>query len=317
MLDNARSVVAESLGVRRDEVLFTASGSEAVHLGVLGLLAGSARLGDRLLLSAVEHSTVLHAGAWHQARGGSIETIEVDELGRVRLPLPEGATVVALQSANFEVGTIQPLDRLGLHEDQQLFVDACASGGRLDLPERWDAAALSAHKWGGPPGLGVLLVRRSARWVHPFVSDNRYERRLVGENVPLALASAAALQAVVAERSSVNERQLALVDRIRASVAEIPGVVVLGDQVARLPHVVTFCVPDVDGESVVEALDARGFRIASGSACTASTLEPSHVLLAMGAPTTGNLRVSLARDTTSEQVDEFLAVLPQVLAGLR
>lgn len=318
MLDNARAAVAEALGVRRDEVLFTASGSEAVHLGVLGLLAGAARLGDRLLATAVEHSAVLQAGAWHQRHGGSFSTIPVDALGRVVLPLPaEEATVVAVQQANHEVGTLQPLADLDLGVDQQLFVDACAAGGRIGLPPRWDAAALSAHKWGGPVGLGVLLVRRSARWTHPFVSDNHYERALLGENVPLALAAAAALQAVVAERDEVASRQRLLVDRIRASVGGLPGAIVLGDPVDRLPHLVTFCLPDVDGESVVGELDRRGFQVASGSACTASTLEPSHVLVAMGAPTEGNIRVSLSRTTTADQVDAFLAVLPQAIEAAR
>lgn len=318
LLDNAREVVATSLGVRRDEVFFTASGSEAVHLGVLGLLAGSRA--STLLAGAVEHSAVLHAGAFHT---GPLELLPVSSLGRlpaatVRAALPADPCVLACQSANHEVGTVQPLAEIAavLRPDDQLFVDACAAAGWLDLPADWAAAALSAHKWGGPSGIGVLLVRRSARWVHPFVTDNRYERQLVGENVPLVLAAAAALQAVLAEREAELPRQHALIATVRERVAQLPGVLVLGDPDDRLPHVVTFCVPGVDGESVVEALDADGFQVASGSACTASTLEPSHVLVAMGAPTTGNIRVSVGRDTTAEDVDRFLATLPVVLERL-
>lgn len=324
ILDNARDVVAESLGVRREEVLFTGSGSEAVHLGVLGLLAGSARHGRRLLASAVEHSTVLHAGHWHERHGGTFATLPVDSRGRLHAAtvadaLGGEASVVAVQAANHEVGTTQPLADIaaGLGADDQLFVDACASGGRLDLPDVWGAAALSAHKWGGPPGLGVLLVRRSARWVHPFVSDNRYERAIVGENVPLALAAAASLRAVLEERADVAARQRALVGRIRSAVAELPDVLLVGDPADRLPHLVTFCCAGVDGESVVEALDERGFQVASGSACTASTLEPSHVLQAMGAPTDGNVRVSLGRGTTADDVDRFVVALSGVLERLR
>jgi len=137
------------------------------------------------------------------------------------------------------------------------------------------------------------------------------------ENVPAALAAAAALQAVVAERDEVGSRQAALIDRLRAGVAAIPDTDVVGDPVARLPHLVTFSFLYVDGEAIVTELDRRGFSVASGSACTASTLEPSHVLAAMGALTHGNLRVSLGRDTTTADVDRLLAVLPDVVRDIR
>jgi cysteine desulfurase len=199
-----------------------------------------------------------------------------------------------------------------------LFVDACASMGRLPLPDGWAAAAGSAHKWGGPAGVGVLLVRTGARWLNPFPGDDRVDERASGfENVPAALAAAAALQAVVAERDEVNARQFALVDRIREAVAAIPDVEVVGDPAGRLPHLVTFSCLYVDGEALVTELDRRGFGVASGSACTASTLEPSHVLAAMGVLTHGNVRVSLTRDTTAADVERFLAVLPDVVRGIR
>ena len=139
--------------------------------------------------------------------------------------------VAALQSANHEVGTLQPVSEVAAAlGDVPLFVDACASMGRLPLPDGWSAAAGSAHKWGGPAGVGVLLVRKGVRWENPFPGDDRIDERTTGfENVPAALAAAAALQAVVAERDEVNARQFALVDRIRAAVAEIPDVEVVGD----------------------------------------------------------------------------------------
>ena len=179
-------------------------------------------------------------------------------------------------------------------------------------------AAGSAHKWGGPAGVGVLLVRKGTSWRNPFPEDDRVDERVSGfENVPAALGAAAALQAVVAERGEVNARQHALVDRIRARVAELPDTEVVGDPVDRVPHQVTFSFLYVDGEAIVDALNRRGFEVASGSACTASTLEPSHVLAAMGALTHGNVRVSLTRDATESDVDGFLAVLPEVVQQIR
>ncbi len=233
--------------------------------------------------------------------------------------------VVALQAANHEVGTRQPVAAVAAAlagsaaaADVPRFVDACAALGRVPLPDGWAAAAGSAHKWGGPAGVGVLLVRRGVRWRTPFPGDDRVDERSTGfENVPAALAAAAALQAVVAERDRVAARQAALVDRVRAAVAGLPDVEVVGDPVDRLPHLVTFSCLYVDGEALVTALDRQGYGVASGSACTASTLAPSHVLAAMGALTHGNVRLSLTREATDAQVDGFLAVLPGVVGALR
>jgi cysteine desulfurase len=322
MLDNAREVVAECLGVRRDEVTFTSSGTEAVHRGLLGLVKAQPRVGSRVAHSRVEHSAVGHALWW--LNGDDHPEVPVDRWGRVS---PEDLAAAAaeprvaaavLQSANHEVATLQPVGELALPESVPLFVDACASMGRLPLPEGWHALAGSAHKWGGPAGVGVLLVRKGARWGNPFPGDDRVDERSSGfENVPAALAAAAALQAVVAEREEVNARQFALVARIREAVAAIADVEVVGDPVDRLPHLVTFSCLYVDGEALVTELDRRGFGVASGSACTASTLEPSRVLSAMGVLTHGNVRVSLTRDTTAPMVERFLTALPEVVRSIR
>lgn len=320
LLDNAREATAHALGVRADEVTFTPSGTHAVHLGLLGLVRGSRR-GDVVVHSAVEHSAVRHAVAW----GGRSEEVGVMGDGRVgvgdlvqRAAAPDVGTV-ALQTANHEVGTVQDLDDLQLPDGVPLFTDACASMGRLPLPGGWAAAAGSAHKWGGPAGVGVLLVRKRARWRNPFPGDDRVDERATGfENVPAVLAAAAALQAVVAERDEVGARQHALVDVVRRRVAaEVPDVEVVGDPDRRLPHLVTFSCLYVDGEALVSELDRRGFGIASGSACTASTLTPSHVLAAMGVLTHGNVRLSLHRDTTRADVDAFCDALPGVVAAIR
>lgn len=320
VLDNAREVTAHCLGVRPDEVVFTPSGTHAVHLGVLGLLAGRARVSPVLAHTAVEHSAVLHAAQWHTARGGTAVTLPVDAHGRVLPGLPEGPVgVLAVQAANHEVGTVQPVTQVAAQApDVPLFTDACASAGRLPLPEGWAAAAVSAHKWGGPAGVGALLLRKGARWRNPFPGDDRVDERATGfENVPGALAAAAALQAVLAEQEQVAARQRALVDRLRAGVAALPETEVVGDPVDRLPHLVTFSCLYVDGEALVTELDRLGFEVSSGSACTASTLEPSHVLAAMGALTHGNVRVSLTRDTTEDDVDRLVAAVAEVVARLR
>ena len=317
LLDNAREATAEALEVRPDEVTFTPSGTHAVHLGVLGLAARGLREGLPVAHTAVEHSAVLHAARW---AGGATLTVPVDRTGRV-LPdeVPRSAAVLACQAANHEVGTVQPVAAVREQTDAPLFVDACASGGRLPLPGAWDAAALSAHKWGGPAGVGVLLVRKRARWHQPFPADDRADERSTGfENVPAVLACAAALQAVVAERDDVNARQHTLVDVVRRRVAaEVPDVEVVGDPDERLPHLVTFSCLYVDGEALVTELDRRGFGIASGSACTSSTLTPSHVLEAMGVLSHGNVRLSLQRDVTREQVDAFCDAVPDVVRELR
>jgi cysteine desulfurase len=317
LLDNARAVVAECLGARADEVGFTGSGTEAVHRGLLGLVG--ARAGDGIVHSAVEHSSVLHAVEW--ADSPAHAAVPVDATGRVDLAAmataarQPGVAVVALQAANQEVGTRQPVDDLDLPDGLPLFVDAAAAAGRLALSERWSALAASAHKWGGPSGVGVLAVRRSTRWTSPFPGDDGLDGP--GVAVPAALAAAAALQAVLAERDETAARQHRQVDQIRACAAALPDTEVVGDPVDRLPHLVTFSCLYISGDELVAALDRRGFAVASGSACTASTLEPSHVLAAMGALTHGNVRVSLRRDTTDDEVEELCTALTEVVTEIR
>lgn len=322
LLDNAREAVAEALGLRPDEITFTASGTEAVHRGLLGLRRGRLRHGDAIVSSAVEHSAVAHAAAWVEGEHVEVavdHTARVDVAAFVDAAGRPGVAVAALQAANHEVGTTQPVAEVaaGLG-DVPLFVDACAALGRVPLADGWSAAAGSAHKWGGPAGVGLLLIRKGARWRSPFPTDDRGDERASGfENVPAALAAAAALRAVVAERNQTGLHQRALIDTIRTAAAAIPDVDVVGDPVDRLPHLLTFSCLYVDGQALVAALARRGFDVASGSACTASSLQPSRVLAAMGALTHGNIRVSVGRETTDHEVDAFCAALPDVVEELR
>lgn len=319
LLDNARAVVAEALGAQPDEITFTASGTDAVHRGLLGLASTTGLSG--IVHSAVEHSSVLHAVEWRESSAHA--SIAVDPAGRVDLEAlavasrRDGVAVVALQAANQEVGTLQPVDELDLPGGVPLFMDAAAAVGHVVLPRRWDALAASAHKWGGPAGVGVLAVRRGTRWTNPFPGEDELENPAGFPNVPAALAAAAALQAVLAEREQVATRQFEMVERIRRAAAGLPDTEVVGDPIARLPHLVTFSCLYVGGDEIVTDLAQRGYGVASGSACTASTLEPSHVLAAMGALTHGNVRVSLDRDTTDDQVDGFCAALVESVTAIR
>ncbi|MEV0730058.1 aminotransferase class V-fold PLP-dependent enzyme [Polymorphospora sp. NPDC050346] len=328
LLDAARAATAETLGVRPDEVSFTASGTTAAHAAVLGGLAGRRRSGTVLVHSAVEHSAVLHAAGRHVAAGGSAVPVPVDRLGRLDLDAwsaavaGPGVALAALISASHEVGTVQPVAaaaRACADAGVPLYVDAAQSVGRVPLPDGWSVLTASAHKWGGPPGVGVLVVRKGTRWESPYPEDERESGRTPGVvNLPAVVAAAAALRAVAAEATAEAARLAALVDRIRSTVAAtVPDVEVVGDPVDRLPHLVTFSCLYVDGEALLHALDRRGFAVSSGSSCTSSTLRPSHVLEAMGVLSHGNVRVSLHRGTTEAEVTRFLAELPEVVAALR
>jgi cysteine desulfurase len=323
LLDAAREVVADALGARADEVSFTANGTQALHAAVLGALAGNTRA-RTLVHSAVEHSAVLHAGESHAAAGGSAVSVAVDRLARVDVDAfaaaagAPGVAAAALQAANHEVGTVQPVTEVAARIAVPLVVDATQTVGHADVPDGWAVLAADARTWGGPD-VGVVAVRTGTRWRSPYPADEREAGRIPGvPNLPAIVAAAAALRAMRGEQASAAERHRALVDRIRAAVpAAVPDVEVLGDPGERLPHIVTFSCLYVDGEALLTALDRRGFAVSSGSSCTASTLEPSHVLVAMGALTSGNVRVSLHRDTSDADVDGFLAVLPEVVAGVR
>lgn len=323
-LDRARAAVAGVIGARPDEVGFVPSGTIACHVAVLGALAARERVGTHVVISAVEHSAVMQAA---QARAGETTVVPVDSYGRVdpgafAAALRPDTALACLQSANHEVATVQPVDDVAAacaERGVPLFVDAAQSVGRVPVPGGWSILAASAHKWGGPPGVGVLAVRKRARWRSPMPHDEREAGRWPGfENVPGIVAAAAALQARAAEAVTEAPRLSALVDRIRSSVpALVPDVEVVGDPVNRLPHLVTFSCLYVNGEALVTELDRSGFAVNSGSSCTASTLRPSHVLEAMGVLTHGNVRVSLPFGTAAEDVDQFLAALPNVVAELR
>ncbi|MFB4274786.1 cysteine desulfurase family protein [Nonomuraea sp. MTCD27] len=328
LLEQARTEVAEALGARPDEVSFTSSGTQAVHLGVLGTLHGRRRAGRHLVTSAVEHSSVLHAGAVHEREGGTVETVGVGLTGRVdpdrfaEAVARPGTALACLQTANHEVGTLQPVAEAAAAcraHGVPLLVDAAQTAGRMPVPPGWSVLTASAHKWGGPAGVGVLVVRKGTRFRSYLPEDERERGRVPGfENVPGVVAAAAALRAMAAEAEREQARLSGLVARIRETVPKlVPDVEVIGDPVDRAPHIVTFSCLYVDGEALLTELDKAGFAVSSGSSCTASTLRPSHVLEAMGVLTHGNVRVSLPMGAAADEVDRFLAVLPDLVRRIR
>jgi cysteine desulfurase len=336
LLDQSREVLAAGLGVRPSEVAFAPDGPAAVRLAVGGVRYAGRRRGARTVASAVEHSAVLLPGRHLVASAGEADLfaeVPVDPLGRVDLAAwaeavrAPGTVVAALQHANGEVGTVQPLEAAleacraaGL----PLVVDAQASLGRVPPPGAYDVLAGDARSWGGPGGLGIVVVPECTRWALGGPRDP--DEAVAGPSghtpwVPLALAAAEAWQQTAATVTQDAAEAFSLVERVRGAAGALPDVEVVGDPVDRLPHVVTFSALYADGESLVRELDRRGFALASGSACTASTLEPSHVLAAMGALTHGNLRVTLPLSAVSpdrpDDVARFVSALPEVVAAVR
>ncbi|MFF7213515.1 cysteine desulfurase/sulfurtransferase TusA family protein [Streptomyces sp. NPDC008238] len=326
LLDAAREAAADAVGCRPDELVFTPSGTHAVHAGVAGALAGRRRVGRHVVVSAVEHSSVLHAAA------DAVDDADVTEVGVDRTGLVDAGTfgaalrgdtaLACLQSANHEVGTVQPVDEVAelcRAAGVPLLVDAAQSLGWGAVAGGWSLLAASAHKWGGPSGVGLLAVRKGTRFAAQGPADERESGRAPGfEDLPAIVAAAASLRAVRAEASAEAARLSALVDRIRTAVPElVPDVEVVGHPELRLPNVVTFSCLYVDGEALLHELDREGFSVSSGSSCTSSTLMPSHVLKAMGVLSEGNVRVSLPAGAEAGDVDRFLEVLPGVVRTVR
>lgn len=325
-LDRSREVVAEAVGARPDEIVFPASGPHAVQAAIAGLAKGRARIGRTIVTTTIDHSAVLSAA---DATGSAVHT-PVDHRGRLDLDAwaaavrAEGVALACLQVANHEVGTLQPYREAAeicAAAGVPLVLDATAALGRVDLTRRveWSALVGSAGAFGGPTSVGLLALRRSARWRAPYPTDDYQDGRWPGPpDVPAIFAAAVALEVWSADRETVGERQFAMIERLRLGIADrVSDVDTAGDPERRVPHLLTFSVLYVDGETLTLELDRAGFAVASGSACSANSETPSHVLAAMGALTHGNVRIGLTRTTTEAEVDALLEALPPIVAGLR
>lgn len=347
-LEEAREQVAVFFGARPREVIFTSGGTEAVNAAIFGAAARALenrrssgppvgtverRLDDagrravHIVTSAVEHSAVLESGN----RAGRVTLAAVDGVGRfdpttVLAAVSAETALVSVQLANHEVGTLQPAAEVvaGARGRGVLsHVDACAAAGHVALDFAAlgaDLCSVTAHKLGGPRGIGALLVRRGLR-LPPFVVGGAQERdRRAGiENVAAAVGFAAAtgeLSNAALESEAARSRELT--GRLLAEVPKaVAGITVFGDPVERLPHLVCFGVDGVEAEPVLLGLDQQGVAVHSGSSCSSETFEPSPVLKAMGADADHSLRISVGWSTTAEDVDALLAALPGVVTRLR
>lgn len=324
LLGAARETVAAAVGARTEEVRFAPSHTAALHAAVAAVAPARRRIGRRIVASAVERSALL-AAAEHTSPG-EVTLVPVDGHGRVDTEVftasvrTDGVGLACLQHANGEVGTTQPLGVVhaaARAAGVPLLVDAGSSLGHVDVGTSWDVLTADPADWGGPDGVGMLVVRAGvrARPVSPEDPDPWFPG---GVSTAAAFAAAVSLTAARSRQEAEDARLRHLVARLRERIPVlVPDVDVVGDPTDRLPHVLTFSCLYVDGEAIVGELDAAGFAVGSGSACTSLTLRPSHVLAAMGALTQGNVRLTLHPGVTESDVDRFCEVLPGAVARVR
>jgi cysteine desulfurase len=330
-VEEAREQVAAMLHTRPRQVIFTSGGTEAVNAATWG--AARARPGRVIVLADVEHSSVREAST----RAGTVVRVEVDGLGRVTAAgvedaleriarRGEAAALVHCQAANHEVGTLQPVRavvELCRAREVLVHVDACTAAGHveLELDELGaDLVSVSAHKFGGPPGVGALIVRRGLR-VEPLLVGGEQERARRGglENVVGIIGFGAAAAALtepgrLALESAEARRRS---DAILAAASAVEDVQVLGDPACRAPHLVCVAVGGVEAEPVLLGLDQNGIAAHSGSSCSSESLAPSPVLEAMGVDAERSLRLSVGWSTTDDDVEAFGAAFPRVVGQLR
>ena len=326
-LEEAREVVAEGLGARPGEVVFTGSGTEADNLALLGVHA--LRPGA-VVVSAVEHHAVLHAGEALGARVAPVEPSGVVDLDALAGLLEPDVSVVSVMLTNNEVGTVQPLEQVAALVRERapaavLHTDAVAAFPWLDVAavaRAADLVAVSAHKFGGPKGVGALVVREGVR-LAPIIHGGGQERdrRSGTYNVAGIVGMAAAVHATVAHRAETVARAGALRDRLADGLlAAVPGAVETGERSAKVAGNCHLSFPGVESEALLVLLDGAGVYASAGSACASGAVEPSHVLVAMGVPrerALGALRLTLGITTTEADVDLALRAVPDSVSRLR
>ena len=332
-LMNARQTVAACLGCQPREITFTSGGSEADNQA----LVSAARIGERrgkkhIISTAFEHHAILHTLKKLEREGFEVQLLDVGPTGTVTAQqvadaIREDTCLVTIMYANNEIGSIMPIPEIGAvcKEKGVLFhTDAVQAAGHLHIDvkaQNIDMLSLSAHKFHGPKGVGVLYARQGIPLTN-IIEGGAQERgkRAGTENIPGIVSMAAALKKACDHIDENAAKVSALRDKLIAGLSKIPHSAVNGDTVHRLPGNVNFCFEGIEGESLLLLLDAKGICASSGSACTSGSLDPSHVLLAIGRPhevAHGSLRLSLCEWNTGEEVDYMLQVIPEVVAYLR
>ncbi len=332
-LQKARETVAECLGCQPREITFTSGGSEADNQA----LVSAARIGERkgkkhIISTAFEHHAILHTLKKLEKEGFEVQLLDVGPTGTITAQqvadaIREDTCLVTIMYANNEIGSIMPIPEIGTvcKEKGVLFhTDAVQAAGHLHIDvkaQNIDMLSLSAHKFHGPKGVGLLYARQGIPLTN-IIEGGAQERgkRAGTENIPGIVAMAAALKEACDHIDENAAKVSALRDKLIAGLSKIPHSAVNGDLEHRLPGNVNFCFEGIEGESILLLLDAKGICASSGSACTSGSLDPSHVLLAIGRPhevAHGSLRLSLCEWNTEEEVDYMLQVIPEVVEYLR
>ena len=332
-LQDARERIAACLGCQPREIIFTSGGSEADNQALRSAAVLGARKGKRHILStAFEHHAVLHTLKRLEKEGFEVELLPVGPTGtvtarQVRDAIRDDTCLVTIMYANNEIGSVLPIAEIGAvcREAGVLFhTDAVQAAGHLHInvrDENIDMLSLSAHKFHGPKGAGVLYARQGIQ-LTPLIEGGAQERgkRAGTENIPAIMGMAAALEEACAHIDENEAKVSALRDRLIEGLSKIPHAALNGDPKNRLPGNVSFCFEGIEGESLLLLLDAKGICASSGSACTSGSLDPSHVLLAIGRPhevAHGSLRLSLCEWNTEQEIDVMLKEIPQVVSYLR
>lgn len=333
VLEEARASVAASLGADPGEIYFTSGGSEADNQAILSAAALGARKGKKhIITTAFEHHAVLHTLAKLEKQGFTVTYLSVGRQGNVTAAdvaaaIREDTCLVTTMTANNEIGSVLPIAEIGAvcREKKVLFhTDAVQAVGHIPMnvaKMNIDMLSLSAHKFHGPKGVGVLFARKGVALTNLIEGGAQEKGKRAGtENVAGAVGLAAALKEATDHLEENMQRVSALRDKLIAGLSVIPHSVLNGDKVNRLPGNVHFCFEGIEGESLLLLLDEYGVEASSGSACTSGSLDPSHVLLAIGHPheiAHGSLRLTLSEYTTEAEVDFALAAIPKVVERLR
>lgn len=333
ILQAARETVADCIGCLPQEITFTSGGSEADNQAIVS----AARIGEKrgkkhIISTAFEHHAVLHTLEKLEKEGFDVELLPVGSIGtvtaeQVKAAIREDTCLVTIMYANNEIGSILPIPEIGkvCREAGVLFhTDAVQAAGHLHIDvkeQNIDMLSLSGHKFHGPKGVGVLYAKRGIRLTN-IIEGGAQERgkRAGTENIPAIAGLAAALKEACEHIDENAAKVSALRDKLIAGLSKIPHSALNGDPVNRLPGNVNFCFEGIEGESLLLLLDAKGISASSGSACTSGSLDPSHVLLAIGRPhevAHGSLRLSLCEENTEEEMDYILAETPKIVEYLR